>query len=188
MGFEAGFAVLGGTVLIVDGVTDVPAYRAFLSRFSEVRDCPVLFLPMGSLESAQLDLTQITKLARSVAVIADGHFLEKHGDRLQADCTAAGIEYIPLARWGIENFYPVEVLRQGAEQMPTLRLAEEIALDPMKRLSDTPGIEEFSKKIHNMGLAQLVTKEHLEQQEDFMRIVEFVTRQATQQKNPPYTK
>ena len=188
MGFEAGFAVLGGTLVIVDGVTDVPVYRTFLSQFPEVTDHPVVFLPIGSLESSHLDLSEVTSLTRSVAVVADGHFLKHHGERLKEKCLTAGIEYIPLNRWGVENFFCEEVLREGAKEIQALRIGDDLSLDPMIPLKDTTGIDGLSKSHHNTRLAELVSRKYLEQQEDFMRIITFLSKEAAQQKNPPAKK
>jgi hypothetical protein len=184
MGFEAGFAVLGGTVLIVDGVTDVPVYRAFLSQFQELEDYPIAFLPISSLDSDQLDLSEIKELAPSVAVVADGHLVEEHGERLQSDCDQAGLEFIKLLRWGSENFFSEGILRRGAQEIPSLRIADELSLDCTIPLKCNIGIEEFSKKYHNPRLAQLATRDYLEQQADFMVIVDFLQREAALQKDP----
>jgi hypothetical protein len=172
MGIDVGFALLGGVTVITDGVTDPPAYRAFFSRFDDLRESLICFIPIGCLESHGLDLSGIASLSSTVILLADGHFREQHGERLQQLCSDAGVQFIQLDHWGVENFFTERALRAAAEDTPQIEIGDDLALDPMTSLRETPGIAGFSKNHHMARVAAQVTKEELEQQPDFMRVVE----------------
>ncbi len=170
MGVRAGFAVLGGVIIITDGPTDEPAYRELFDKFEELRELLVSFIPMGCLEAHGLNLSGVRNLSPKVVLIADGHFLRRQ-DRLQHHCEEVGIVYVPLQRWGVENFFSEEAWRAAEKVISTLKLSDKLTLDPMKKIGSVLGINNFSKTDHNHIVAKHTSKEFLQQQTDFMALV-----------------
>lgn len=174
MGVDVGFSLLGGITVITDGVTDLPAYRAFFSQFDYLRNYLISFIPIGCLEARNLDLSGIALLSGNVVVIADGHFQEQHGERLGEDCKNAGIEFVQLEHWGAENFLTERALRKAAENIPQIQIDDNLELDPMISLRDTDGIDGFSKNHHMAAVAAHVKREELVEQPDFKQLVEKI--------------
>jgi len=178
MGVDAGFALLGGVTLIVDGTTDPPAYRHWLSLFPELSDLLYCFVPIGCLDARGLDLEGIGKLSAKTLLIADGHFREQHGDRLQGKCESAGITFLQLDHWGVENFITERALRAACADIPGLTVSADVKFAPMRSFKDTAGIDGFSKTHHMATAAKHVTKEELMEKPDFMRIVDHLKNQG----------
>ena len=171
VGIDGGFALLGGVTVITDGPTDPPVYRQFLSLFGELSESLYCFVPIGCLEARQLDLKDVASLSAHTVVIADGHYQEKHGDKLEAACKAADVKYVQLLRWGVENFLTVDALRSAADEIESLGVAPDVQLDKMRPLKDTDGITNFSKTHHLLAVARHMTREELESQEDFAGLI-----------------
>jgi hypothetical protein len=171
MGVDAGFALLGGVTLIVDGTTDPPAYRHWFSLFPELSDLLYCFVPIGCLEARGLDFEGIGKLSSKTLLIADGHFRTQHGARLQEKCEASGVAFIQLDHWGVENFITERALRAACVDISGLTVSAGTQFDPMRSFKDTAGIDGFSMTHHMATAAKHVTKEELMQKPDFMRLV-----------------
>lgn len=177
MGVDAGFALLGGVTLIVDGPTDPPAYRHWFSLFPELEDSLFCFVSIGCLMARGLDLQGLASLSSKAIVIADGHFRQEHGERLQEKCADAQIELFQLDHWGVENLITERALRAACADIPGLTVSPETHFDTMTSFKDTEGIDGFSKVHHIAIAAKHVTKEELEAKPDFMRIVEYLKKQ-----------
>lgn len=173
MGIDAGFALLGGVTIIVDGVTDPPAYRHWFSLFTELKDLLYCFVPIGCLEAKGLDLSGLSGLSAKTILIADGHYIVEHGDRAKEKCKEAGIEYFQLDHWGAENFISEQGFREAAKEIPGLTVAEGASFSPMKAIKDS-GVLGFSKNHHMAKSVKHVTKEELEAKPDFMRIIQYL--------------
>lgn len=171
MGVDSGFALLGGVVLVTDGVTDPPAYREFFAKFSEMDDMLLCFVPIGCLASKGLDLKDLGRLAEHVLLLADGHFRERHGPRLKRKCSEAGIDFIQLDHWAVENFFTLAAFHAAKDDIPGLTIDETVTLEPMTPIKNTKGISEFSKTHHMATVAKHVSRQDLEQQTDFMKVV-----------------
>jgi len=175
MGVDAGFALLGGVLIITDGPTDVPAYRRFFSLFDDLSDLLICFVPIGCLEAADFKLGDIAQLAEHVVVLADGHFQLNKGEELRGKCEETGVTYVQLGHWGVENFFSLDALKKASGEIPGLKVEDRTDLEPMKKLSETPGVKGFSKH-HMARIAKHVTRHDLEGQQDFMAVVECLLR------------
>jgi hypothetical protein len=169
IGVENGFSLLGGIVVITDGPTDPPAYQALFSKFDELKELNLCFLPIGCLEAA--NFANISRICKRSLLIADGHFIEDHGERLRQNCEQEEIEYVQLQHWGVENFFSERVWREAEGEIASLHVDDALSLEPMNKIKKTPGLRGFSKSKHMAIVAPLMTKEELEQKSDFMEVV-----------------
>ena len=174
LGAEAGFALLGGVLIVTDGPTDVPVYRQFFSLFEELSELLTCFVPMGCLESRELEFKGISQLAQHVVVLADGHFQQDQGAGLRSKCEDSGVKYFQLDHWGAENFFSLEALRKASEEIGGLEVGEDVTLDAQSPLGKTGGISGFSKRHHMVRVAKHVSRAELEQAEDFMALVDHL--------------
>ena len=94
--------------------------------------------------------------------------------KLRGHASEAGIEYLQLEHWGVENFFSLRALQQASERTSGLTVSNDARLDPMKSLKNTDGVDGFSKRYHVEAIAQYASREELQSQPDFMRLIEII--------------
>jgi hypothetical protein len=157
----SGYRDLGfGSVLLVEGPTDLRAMRELLRLYGKERD--VLLLPLGGAgmigQHGAEQLAEVTRLADRVLAVADSEKTEA-GAAVPADrvafvdvCTKLGIQCHVLERRALENYFSERAIK-------AVKGEKYVALEPYEKLSD---VEPSWGKSENWRLARESSREEMD--------------------------
>lgn len=135
---ELGYSVVDNLVsdlvILTEGPSDAPMIEELCKKMGFWSSYSIKIWPLGGDIMSQLDLSAFVENIVKTKIIAlidsDGNS-KKERNRFKKKCKEAGITCVQLKHYAIENYIPLDVLRQ----FPEFGISENITkIDPSKKL------------------------------------------------------
>lgn len=112
LGYSITENLTSDAIILTEGPTDVPIIKKALSLNGNVDDTNIKFWPLGGDMMASFDLSLFSNVKNIFALIDNDTGSQKTRNAFKANCKVAGIPCIQLKRYSIENYIPLQIIKE----------------------------------------------------------------------------
>lgn len=174
LGYSVADGLIADCHILVEGSTDIPVIKHFLSLIDEMEQYHIQYWILGGSSMNNHDLSHLKGSNNVIALLDNESQQERVAKKFIGTCEEFGIEVHQLAKRAIENYFTVEAIRKVGfiidDTVTKLDPQESVKKQVrLKNHEDDPKI-----KADNYKIVKHMTLEDIEETDfhDFLRIVE----------------
>ena len=137
LGYDVTDNLVSDLVILVEGPSDVPFLEEFLVKLDIYNRYNIKFWPLGGDIMSQLDLSVLAQMYKLIALIDRDNASTKIRRQFVNKCKEFNIPVHRLRRYAIENYIPLQVLREVFNSQISDSVQE---IDVTKKLENQIGI------------------------------------------------